>query len=373
MKLIYIFQVTLSLTAILSCSSLPKKQNPTFKGCNFTFNTIRLENEKKIKTYLYAADSKIKVFPAVYQDLSYVSEDWIRAKKDDKYGFIDVNSRPVFRFELSLVGDFFDGFAIYRLGEHHRDPKGFLDKNGNLLGDVEYENAFRFQDGYAIVQNNGKQGIINTKGKLILPIKYDFLSNIHDGWAIFKRDEHQGLVNIQGIEKKFTHENYDIRNYFYHGTIQFYHYKKLGLMDSNFKVIIPPKYDYMGIPQEGLVRFELNKKWGFLDLSGNVIIEPKFDTVYDFSEGYATISINDKYGIINKQGGYLIEPKLKSIASFSNGIAVAKEGEKEGYITTDAEWLIPPIFEKLGTLKDGIFTYQLNEAWGVVNFRECLN
>ncbi|TGM36382.1 WG repeat-containing protein [Leptospira levettii] len=373
MKDIYLFLCFSSLTAILSCSSLPVKPNPIYKGCNLSFRLIELYSGSQKNNYLYAPDPKIKVNHSRYEDLSDVSEEWIRAKQNGKYGFINTEDKLVFAYDLEFVGDYSNGFAVYRDGASFRDPKAYLDKKGNLLGNLSFDEAYSFYNGYALVQNDDNYGIIDTKGKFILPTKYDFLTNFHNGWAVFKREEHQGLVNTNGIEKKFVHDLYEIKSYFYEGHLTFTHYKKMGLMDSNFKILIPPKYDYLGQVKEGLIRFQLNHKWGFLDETGKIVIEPKFDDVYDFSEGYATIKIKEKYGKINKRGDYFIEPNFDYIGSFKNGIAIAEENKKRGFITLEAEWLVPPIFESVSEIKDGIFSYKLNNLWGFVNLRGCIH
>ncbi|PJZ46744.1 WG repeat-containing protein [Leptospira brenneri] len=359
-------------TTLLSCTTLPKKEKPTFHGCDFNFVLTSIEGENKTYSYVGIREPKIKIHFPNYEHLSQVSENWIRAKKNGKFGFIDTNDKTVFIFQFSFVSDFVDGYAVYRDGEDRRDPKGYIDKKGNLLGDLYFEDAFLFRNGSALVKQAGKFGIIDTKGKFIISPKYDYLSPLYEDWAIFKRDEHQGLVNNKGIEKIFVHDEYEIKNTYYEGAVTFQRYEKTGMMDYNFKVIIPPNYDYLSLFHEGLVRFKLNQKWGFLDQTGKVIIEPIYDSEYDFEEGYAVVEINNQYGIINKQGKYLLEPKFSSIQSFSNGMAVVKENGKKGFINTNAEWLVPPIFEDLNSYHDGIISYSLNGKWGIINVRDCL-
>ncbi|WP_232373967.1 WG repeat-containing protein [Leptospira chreensis] len=362
----------IALTALLSCTTLPKKENPTFHGCDFSFILTSTAFEDKTFSYIGSKNPKIKIHFPIYEYVSQVSENWIRAKKNGKFGFIDTDDKTVFIFQLSFASDFVNGHAVYRDGESRTDPKGYIDKKGNLLGDLYFEDAFLFRNGSALVKQAGKFGIIDTKGKFIVPPKYDYLSPLYENWAIFKRDEHQGLVSNKGVEKKFVHDEYEIKNTYYEGSVAFQRYEKTGMMDSNFKVIIPPNYEYLGLFHEGLVRFKLNGKWGFLDQAGNVIIEPIYDSEYDFEEGYAVVEINNQYGIINKQGKYLLEPKFSSIHSFSNGIAVVRENEKRGFINTNAEWLVPPIFEDLNSYHDGIIGYSLNGRWGIINVRDCI-
>lgn len=373
MKFIQFSILTIVSLSFLVCSSLPKKENPTYNGCSLKFKVIELEYTKDRKHHLVFEDNRIKVGGVIYDDLSSVFDDWIRAKKNGKYGFIDLKDKVVMDFEFSLVGDFNEGYAVFRAGEDRKDPRGFVDKKGDLLGNQYYDMTYLFQNGLAGVEINKKYGFIDRNGKVVIPIKYDFITGIIDGWGIFKREEHQGLLNSKGQEKKFIHDKYELRGYYYEGTIVYKYLKKEGIMDSNFKEITPPNFDYIGNFHEGLVRFKIGNKWGFLDENGKIVIEPKFDSEYDFSEGYASVSIGEKYGIINPKGEYLIEPKFSYISSFHEGLAVVEEDGKKGFINKNAEWVVPPVFDKLNSYKDGVFTFAIEEKWGFVNLRNCKN
>ncbi|TGL52279.1 WG repeat-containing protein [Leptospira kemamanensis] len=363
----------LLLLCFFSCLSLPKKENPVINACDLRFTIQKPGPNSNAPTKLIFRDPRIQVSQIIYDDLSSVSEDWIQAKKNGKFGFIDLKENVVMDFEFSFIGDFHDGYAVFREGEDRKGPRGFLNKKGDLLGGKYYDMTYNFQNGYGAVELNRKYGLIDRTGKIVVPIQYDLITGIHNGWAVFKREEHQGLVNAQGIEKKFVHDKYDLRGYFYAGTIVFKHYQKSGIMDSNFNVIIPPIYDYLGNFQEGLVRFELGDKWGFLDQKGKVVIEAKFDSEYDFEEGYATVEIEKKSGIINQKGEYLIEPKYESISNFENGLAVVQEDGKKGFINRNGEWVVPPVFQSLTRFREGVFTFALDGKWGFVNLRGCQN
>lgn len=359
----------LTCIPFLFCTSLPK--NPTSHGCDFRFQLTTLQTSGGPKPNLQFLDNRIQVSKIIYDDLSSISEDWMRTKKNGKFGFIDLNEQEVSDFDFYFVGDFHNGYAVFRSGSNFRDPRGFVSKTGDLLGGKFYDMVYNFENGLAAVEINKKYGFIDRNGKIVVPIQYDLITGIHNGWAVFKREEHQGLINAKGEEKKFVHEKYDLRGYFYEGSIIFQHYKKMGIMDANFKVIIPPNYDYLGNFKEGLVRFKLGNKWGFLDQKGNVVIEAKFDSEYDFEEGYASVTIGGKDGIIKPNGEYLIEPTFSHISNFSEGLAVVEEGGKRGFINAKAEWVVPPTFDQLGPLKDGVFTFAIKDKWGFVNLRGC--
>ncbi|MBF7048142.1 WG repeat-containing protein, partial [Campylobacter volucris] len=50
---------------------------------------------------------------------------------------------------------------------------GFIDKNGKLIIEAKYDNAYDFSEGLARVELNGKWGFINKKGEIAIDTKYN--------------------------------------------------------------------------------------------------------------------------------------------------------------------------------------------------------
>lgn len=101
---------------------------------------------------------------------------------------------------------------------------------------------------------------------------------------------------------------------------------KYGYMDSvERKVIIEPKFDYIGIFKDDLARINIDNNWGFIDKNGEVIIEPKFKLVKDFHDGFAAFMVKKlgmkKWGYINKEGEIVVKPIYDEAGDFKNGIA----------------------------------------------------
>ncbi|URZ17712.1 WG repeat-containing protein [Clostridium felsineum] len=104
---------------------------------------------------------------------------------------------------------------------------------------------------------------------------------------------------------------------------------KYGYMDSSKrKILIEPKYDYIGSFYEGVARININDDWGFINLNGDMVIEPNFTMVKDFHEGLAAFSIKKfgvkKWGYVNLSGKIVIEAKYSEAGDFYNGIASVK-------------------------------------------------
>ncbi|MFL0248954.1 WG repeat-containing protein [Clostridium neuense] len=101
---------------------------------------------------------------------------------------------------------------------------------------------------------------------------------------------------------------------------------KYGYMDSvERRIVIEPKFDYIGIFNDEVARVNVGDNWGFINQNGEMIIEPKFELVRDFHEGVAAFMIKKfgikKWGYINKEGKIIIKPIYDEAGDFNNGIA----------------------------------------------------
>ena len=66
---------------------------------------------------------------------------------------------------------------------------------------------------------------------------------------------------------------------------------KYGLIKNGGKVIVEPKYDFIGefSGDNGTRSFEEDNLWGYFDKNGNVIIEPQFNDASNFYDGKAKV------------------------------------------------------------------------------------
>ena len=63
-----------------------------------------------------------------------------------------------------------------------------------------------------------------------------------------------------------------------------------GAIDSKGNVVIPVEYDYLGALLEGLMNFRKDGKLGYMDRNGTVIIPPTYFNFAGFSDGLAAAS-----------------------------------------------------------------------------------
>ena len=91
---------------------------------------------------------------------------------------------------------------------------------------------------------------------------------------------------------------------------------KFGLMDTNGKMIIPIKYNWIYSFQENVTRVFIGEmewegvpskgKFCLVNKKGKELIPFKYDWIYEFHNGLAKVSLNDKFGYINMKGEEVI-------------------------------------------------------------------
>jgi hypothetical protein len=70
----------------------------------------------------------------------------------------------------------------YRKG----DKWGYIDKQGEIVIPIQYDDAGFFSEGLARVRVNGKYGFIDTKGNMVIPAVYDEAYGFSEGLAQVK-------------------------------------------------------------------------------------------------------------------------------------------------------------------------------------------
>lgn len=227
---------------------------------------------------------------------------------------------------------------------------GYLDIDGRLAIEPQYDEAFVFSEGLALVKKDGKFFIINTRGDIEAEITDEEFNEI------FLLDADKFIDgNIRFSDSDFGS----------HGP----NYEHVGFVNTKGEVTWYPKAWSFS---EGMAfvapNVDQDGKRGFIDSKGDLIIELSEDEGGgSFHEGLAFSSKTDNgpYGYMDKTGKYVIEPQFKDVKSFFDGVAAATlDGQLWGYIDHTGKWVIEPQY---GMVSD------FNEGFAVVDKRYLID
>lgn len=151
---------------------------------------------------------------------------------------------------------------------------------------------------------------------------------------------------------------------------------KFGFRDSNGKMIIEPKYDYVRPFSEGLAVVNIGRdrskdyagdgKWGAIDRSGTEVVPIKYDELTDFADGVAITNVGmdwdpdgkfvafGKFGLIDRFGHELVPPKYDQIGRFSEGLASVEQNNYFGFIDRGGNVVVPPKYSHVGYFSEGV-------------------
>lgn len=282
--------------------------------------------------WYFIDDEGTQVFePKKIDDVLGLSEGLIRVltKENDKsrVKYLDLTGKIVLEPDYDYAYDFVNGIAmVFNFTDKTKTSKkfGFIDKKGKVVIPCNLNDASQFSEGLAYVSNDEYKGYIDTTGKLII--------NLNEN-AGFKFSEGLAAVN----NKKF----------------------EFGFIDKKGDLVINYRFDEVGYFNEGLAKYNRDNKFGFIDKHGNERIPANFDIVRNFSEGQAFVGLYDTdfrafWAVIDTNGKYKTRHIFTRVHDFSEGLAAVRDSSLWGYINQDGKYIIEPRFFYADSFRDGI-------------------
>jgi hypothetical protein len=228
---------------------------------------------------------------------------------DGRLGLIDTKGKEVIELgKYEHIQSLSSGFTAFFERDDWSMPKwGIVDKTGNVIVSPKYDSIGlhdNFDDGFIVVELDGKCGIVDTTGNEIVTPEYDSI-----GYP-YAKDFISGFIIVELDGKK-------------------------GFVDTSGNEIVPPKYDRVFDFFNGFAEVELDGKYGFVDTVGNEIVSPKYDSIYEFSDGIAGVQLDGELGYIDENGNEIVPLGTYDddfTFRFCNGFAPVYHGGKWGLI-----------------------------------------
>lgn len=260
---------------------------------------------------------------------------------------------------------------------------GYIDKNGKIIINPQFDYAYNFTEGIACVKSDGKYGYINEDGKYIVNPQFVDATVFSEGLAaVTPKDGHIEFIDKTG-KLKFTLAEAKFCSNFKEGLASVEVNGKWGYIDQTGKMIINPQFSSAYCFSEGLAAVQsfgnqdpdsppsnTDQKWGFIDKKGNIVINYQFEDSDDprFIDGVASVKQGDKYGFIDKKGKFVINPQFDYASHVSDGFAVIKQGSTYGYIDKSGKIVINPQFEDARDFQNGNAAVKSSEGkWGYID------
>lgn len=129
-----------------------------------------------------------------------------RVSNDRNFGFIDPKGVEVVPLKYDYANDFSEGLAMVSSytgeGQLKTIACGFIDTLGREVIPLSYRQAQDFSEALAAVMNDdGKWGYINQKGEIVIAFLFDDAGPFEQGNALVKQDGHSGTIDRTGNMK----------------------------------------------------------------------------------------------------------------------------------------------------------------------------
>ncbi|MGL5458577.1 MAG: WG repeat-containing protein [Cetobacterium sp.] len=109
-------------------------------------------------------------------------------------------------------------------------------------------------------------------------------------------------------------------------------------------------------------------KVGIIDANEKMIVPPIYDEIRPFKEERAIVISDKKYGVIDKSGKEIVHPQYEYIQDFSNGMAmIITQGRKAGFLNEDGVEVVNEIFRYTQPFKGESTMVILDKEFGVID------
>jgi hypothetical protein len=238
--------------------------------------------------------------------------------RNDKYEsfLVDMESDIVKKLDVRAFDGFSEGFALFSeyRGKEAERKEGYINTNGEISIDAQFDSARKFVNGYAAVAKyfgraeNGsiieRWGLIDKQGRLVIDCKYLDIGDYGEGLIAFSTEE----IKVT----RWAYEDVDFGD----------SVKKnvYGYMDINENVVIEPQYVeasrfLSGVARAIPIREEKSSpfqkfEWRYIDKDNNVLTELLYSVHYE------EVDRNDEYIVLrnksNGKVGMIANPSAKT-------------------------------------------------------------
>lgn len=202
-----------------------------------------------------------------------------RVEKNDKTGFVDMQGNIVIQLDFDEAKSFSEGLAEVKLA----GKRFFIDTQGRKRIELpeDVEAVSEFKEGLVAVKKNHRIGFMDKAGKMAVHFQYNNASDFREGLAVVVVDGKQGFINQSGILQ--IPLKYDEATKFFDGLASVRIADKWGVINQNNELIIPMIYDFIGFFKDSeTTDAQLNGKWVKIDKKGNQI---QTNSERDFRQG----------------------------------------------------------------------------------------
>jgi hypothetical protein len=232
-------------------------------------------------------------------------------------------------------------------------------------------NVSGFNDHLFLVQVNNKWGYMNDEGNLAIQANYDNGSDFNGGFATVGKGKQFLVVDTKGNETPLESGITEVKEFSDGLAPVRMSNKKYGFIDTKGKLAVPAEYETVGYFAAGLAWVKTAEgKLGYIDKSGQWVIKPEFEAGKEFDpvSGLARVKKGESWCYVDKSGKILYVKDTESWGDFSEGLADGKKGGMRGFYDKTGKWVIEPKFLAVRDFHNGYAAAKsVENKWGIID------
>jgi hypothetical protein len=297
---------------------------------------------------------------------------------------------------------------------------GYMDTQGEVIIEAQYEDASIFYDGLAIVSKNQLFGLINKKNECIISLQYIDISKTKDGFiaedssGYYILDKQGQLLQNEALQWEEIQQTLSaLSNQI--ETAEPKVISKYERIDKNGKVgltkqgksVLPIKYDevifsndagfifaklgkalhyfdtlgrrmefnglewFLNAPElavfskEGVAVYSKGSKLGLMDAKGKVLIKNYFDAAQAVYNGLWPVQKNGKWGLVSLDAKNILPIQYEQIVAFPPYGFLVASSEGIGLLDNSNNWLLNPTFKTIKHFETDFFLVENQNGLGI--------
>ena len=288
-----------------------------------------------------------------YQDLKVLTPQLVSVLEDDRWKVIDLRGREILSSgyeRVEVLSDHYLAFA--RNGRW-----GIVNWKGQVISEPEFDRIELLPEPFFRTYYDNYAGLIDLEGREWLAPAYDEVRVASPDLVFFKSQNRWGLATGGGrYVVPVGYEHYDlISNNFVRlsrgGKSYLYSLEKSRLLTNG-------EYDQYYAFSDEFVMVKRDRLLGLMDTNGKLVLVPKYDEIQPFGRDQFRVNFRGRWGIVDRRDELAIPFAYNYIAPLKGSVAIVIRGRKLGVINQFGEVIVPVEYKRIVPENQLIKAYQ---------------
>ena len=302
---------------------------------------------------------------AVYDEITAAAEnnDSFAVRQGTEWRLVRRDGSPLGNEVFDYIGEFNEEMLA---PVKKKDKWGYVNDNGKIVIDLQFDGAKEFSGGLAAVKQQGKWGFIDKLGIMkIQPQFSEVFSGFSESLAAVQSPQGKGYIDKHGILLLPRDSRY--LGPFKNGVAEIHEVKKKLNIWSSLAYGASIALGSIGLPPKNALKS--NEKRGFINRQGKEIVSTSFDEVMPFADDMSVVRKDKKWGAISRDGKNDISPRYLAMRSFGEGVAAVYTGSSWQIIDKLGRTVkeLPAEVTDAGVMSEGLLPVCIGEKWGYMN------